>query len=181
MAWIIREGEDKKRRGVQFQSLDGRDSRPAVRLGRVSEKRAQDALRYIEDLIKAKTTGSTPRTSTLEWVAGVPGKLRKRLENVGLIERQERMKVPTLGEFLKTYIKGRKDVAKGTITNYERVREDMETFFGADRLLDEITPGDAEDFRIHLGAAAGGTCRGAPWLGGASERSNSLPPPSSGR
>ncbi len=151
MAWIIREqGQKKTLRGVEFQSLDGSGSTAKVRLGAVSEKRAQDALRYIEDLIRAKTTGSAPRNSTQEWIAEVPAKVRKRLERAELIEHKVNETIPTLGEWLDRYIDGRKDWKPRTRRNCEQARDNLVAFFGAAKALEAITPADAKAFRIYL-------------------------------
>ena len=56
----------------------------------------------------------------------------------------------TLGDFLDRYIDGRTDVKPTTTTHLIRARRDLERFFGADRPLISITPGDADEYRRHL-------------------------------
>ena len=83
-------------------------------------------------------------------LAGVPDALRRRLEGFGLIELQKRRECPMLGDWLHAYVEGRRDVKEATATVYGHTRRNMLAFFGGAKLLDEITPGDADAFRVHL-------------------------------
>ena len=157
MASITTDGKTK-RRAILFVAPDG--TRPRVRLGRVTMKQAETAKRFIEDLVACKVTGDAPKNATAEWLAGLPDTIRRRVERAGLVEPQDRREHPTLSEWVRRYIEGRTDVKPGTRINLEQVENDLVGFF-ADKRLDTITPGDAEDFRIHLKARslAEGTIR----------------------
>ena len=147
-----------KRRAIQFVAPDGR--RPRIRLGKVTMKQAETAKRFIEDLVACKVTGDAPKNATAEWVAGLPDTIRRRVERAGLVEPKERRECPTVAEWVRRYIEGRTDVKRGTRINLKQVENDLTEFF-MDKRLDAITPGDAEDFRIHLKARglAEGTIR----------------------
>lgn len=82
------------RRAVQFVGGDGK--RRTVRLGKASKRQAETAKGYIEDLVACKTTGTAPKGTTAEWLAGLPDVIRGRLERVGLVEPQERRECPTV-------------------------------------------------------------------------------------
>jgi len=75
---------DKKsgRRTVQFVGTDGK--RRSIRLGKVSKRQAESAKGFIEDLVACLTTGTAPKNATAEWLAGLPGVIRQRVERAGL-------------------------------------------------------------------------------------------------
>jgi len=141
--------EPNGRRLIQLSP--GEDpGRRKVRLGKVSKKDAATACVHVEKLIGAKASGGAVDLATSEWVGGLPPFVRKRLEQLGLIEPQERRECPTLAEWLAGYIRGRADVKPNTRANYERTQASLIAFFGDAKRLDEITAGDAEDFRVYL-------------------------------
>ncbi len=55
-----------------------------------------------------------------------------------------------MADWLQTYIAGRRDVKPATATVYSHTKRNLLAFFDGSRLLDDITPGEAEDFRIYL-------------------------------
>ena len=83
----------------------------------------------------------------IKWVASLERKMATKLASHGLIGLQ---KAFPLGEFLDSYIKMRTDVKDGTSTVYGHTRRCLVEFFGADKLLREITSGDAVAWRINL-------------------------------
>ena len=77
------------------------------------------------------------------------------MERTGLVEPQEQRECPTLGEWLQRYIEGRQDVKESTRAKYGQAEGKLLTFFGADKRLDDITPGDVDEFRVYLKVTAG--------------------------
>jgi len=146
---------DKKtgRRVVRFVGDDGK--RRSVRLGDVSKRQAETAKGYIEDIVACKATGSSPKGTTAEWLAGMPDAIRRRIESVGPIELQERRECPTVAAWVATYIESRKDVKDSTRVKYGQAKGRLLAFFGPDKRLDDITPGDVDEFRVYLKATAG--------------------------
>jgi len=140
---------DKKtgRRAVQFVGDDGK--RRTVRLGKVNKRQAETAKGYIEDLVACKVTGTAPKRTTAEWLSGLPDLIVRRLERVGLITPQKRRECLTVVEWIRQYIESRTDVKPRTRVNLEQAEKDLAGLF-ASKHLDEITPGDAEDFRVYL-------------------------------
>ncbi len=136
------------RRTVQFVGDNGK--RRSIRLGKVNKRQAESAKLFIEDLLHCKVTGTSPKGTTAEWIAGLPDAIRQRIERTGLLGPQERRECPTLDEWLRQYIEGRRDVKPATATVYGHTRRNLLAFFGTKQRLDEITAGDAEDFRIFL-------------------------------
>ncbi len=74
--------------------------------------------------------------------------LHDKLAAVGLVRKRGSM---TLGPYLDSYIATRSDVKVSTATVYGHTRRCLVEFFGADKALRDITPGDADEWRIWLG------------------------------
>jgi len=66
-----------------------------------------------------------------------------------LIPKREK-EAATLGPFLTSYIKGRTDVKPLTIRHLNDARRNLIAYFGEEKPLADITPGDADDFRRNL-------------------------------
>jgi len=135
-------------RAIQFTAPDGR--RPVVRLGKVSRKIAEAARGMIEALAAARRTGTALDGAAAAWVAGLPDVLRRRIEAAGLIGARDGHNIPTLGEWLSAYVAMRGDVKAGTRVVYGQTVRNLKEFFGVDRPLDEVTPGDATEFQAWL-------------------------------
>lgn len=86
---------------------------------------------------------------------GIGDKLAGKLERAGLIQRRS---VAVLGKFLDAYI-DRKARKPRTRTNYTLGRTYLVKFFGEDKLLREITSGDADRWKdwMHAENYANGT------------------------
>jgi len=124
--------------------------RPKIRLGKVTKREAESARVHIENLLRSRTTGSPMPPATADWLAAVPESLRRRIERAGLVAPPGGHRRPTLAEWVPAYIEGRSDVKPGTKVNMEQVERNLLAYFGPMKRLDEVTAGDAEDFRIHL-------------------------------
>lgn len=80
-----------------------------------------------------------------------PERVRARLEKLGLVEkRPESHSAVTLKEWIDRYIETRSDVKPSTRLIYDDARQKLLAYFGDDRLLRDITAGDADEFRLHL-------------------------------
>ena len=152
MASVVNEGGG--RRTIQLSEGE-QAGRPKIRLGKVSARQAAMAQLHIEKLITAHSVGGGLETATLDWLADLPNGLRKRLERVGLVAAKARANVPTLGKWLDEYTASRRDVKTATATVYGHTVRNMLAFFGGDKLIDEITPGDADGFRVFLKTTEG--------------------------
>ena len=133
-------------RAVLVICPDGRRRR--IRLGRVTKDVALEVKRHVEHLLARRRHGLPLPGSTAEWIGGLAGRLRQRLAVCGLAEAAP--SAPTLGAWLTRYVEGRGDVAGNTRFKYEAVRKDLIGYFGADKPLDALGPGDAEDFNVWL-------------------------------
>ncbi len=136
--------------------IDG-DKRPKIGLGRMPMKMAQGICTKIEDLVFAKQSRTSASPQTAEWVSDLEGKLRERLEELGLIRSQttEDEKKPgagmTLAVFLDDFVARRTATSKpATLIVYGHTHRCLVDKFGADKPLSEITTGDAKDWRMWL-------------------------------
>ena len=143
MASITKEPNGRKT--IQFVASD--EKRRSIRLGKVSLKQAQTVKLKIEDLLASSITGSTPRRETSEWLADLDDGLHDKLASVGLVQRRGR---GTLAAFIDGYLSDRSDVKETTRTAYRRVRRYLVEYFGEGKSLREITPGDADLWRLSL-------------------------------
>ncbi len=127
----------------------GLSKRPKISLGKVTRKQAQVALGHIENLIRAKTTGSVMPQATADYLANATEAVLARLEKVKLIEPRQK-KVVKLGPFIATYIDSRDDYAENTRRNHEQTMKDLLECFPADMLLADFTRANADEFRRSL-------------------------------
>ncbi len=137
--------QDGGRRLIQFIAADKR--RRSVRLGKVSMRQAEAVRVKVEDLLAATITGHTVARETSEWLRELDDALHDRLAAVGLVQPRRRI---ALGPFIDEYIAARTDVKATTATVYRRARKHLLHYFGADKPLEDITPGDAERWRVSL-------------------------------
>jgi site-specific recombinase XerD len=75
---------------------------------------------------------------------------RKRLAAVGLIDAPERAARLTLKPFLDAYMANRADIKPGTRVALGQTIGYLTEFFGPDKGLEHITPGDADEWRQFL-------------------------------
>ncbi len=146
MASISNDPGGKRR--ILFVGPGGK--RSAVRLGKVPERAAQTVRIHIEHLAAALATRTAPPMETTQWVAAVDDVLHDRLARVGLVEPRAKSERVTLGAFLDDYLAGRTDAKASTHLVLGHTRRCLIGFFGANALLDSITPAEAERWRNKL-------------------------------
>ena len=141
------------RRTIQFVSSD--QTRKSIRLGRVTQRDAEAIKLRVEHLIASSISGSAIDSDTARWVAGLNATLRDRLERVGLlkIDDQNSNNANTLADFVDQYIATRVDVKAATLTIWNHTRRNLVDYFGARKLIHDITEGDAETWRLSLVSA----------------------------
>jgi len=133
---------------VQFTGMTGK--RHSVRLGRVNKRQAESARRFIGELVKARVSGEAPPRATVEWAAGLPERIYGVLVKGGLADSRRRGQCPPVAAWAQAYIASRTDLKPGTRTNLLQTASNLAAFFGPMRRLDEVTLGDAKEFRTFL-------------------------------
>jgi len=110
--------------------------------------------------VKRKATG-TPDAVAVAWLTDLPDASYAKLAKAGLVEprtspQSEPEPAPApkacLGAFLDEYIKGRTDIKPQSLTVIGHTVRNLVDCFGNDKALDAITEGDADKFRMYLGA-----------------------------
>jgi integrase len=133
------------RRTIQFFDADGK--RKSIRLGIVPKKTAEALKLRVEALLNAKITNTPWDRDTAAWLAGIGADLADKLAAVGLIEERDQS---TLGDFTASYIQRRTDIKPRTRINLEQCRTRLIDFFGANRSLRSLSPGDADNWLLWL-------------------------------
>ena len=145
----IQRGSDGKpdgRRMIQFKHPDGK--RRSLRLGKCSKKNAEIVRGHVEEIIQSLTTGEALEKHTADWLKRVGDDLHDRMSRAGLVKAREQA---TLKAFVDDYVaKKRTEVGDSTLQKFEITRGHLVDYFGANKALRDITPGDAEDWRAHL-------------------------------
>ncbi len=135
-------------RRILFVAADG--SRKTVRLGKCSERDAEQVCRHVEAMAAATIHGQPVSRETAVWVKGIGRTLHDRLARAGLVTGRAAVEKTKLGPFIDAYIAGRIDAKPRTIINLKQARKALVGYFGEDKPLAAITAGDADAFRLAL-------------------------------
>lgn len=147
MASISR--EPNGHRTLQFVSIDGK--RKSIRLGKLSKKDADAIVVKVEALLSAALAKTAVDAETARWLGEIPDKLANKLARAGLTSpRQAAEPVPQLGPFLSDYIARQTHHKPNTTKTIAQAERLLTEFFGAEKAIDRITPGDAEDWQQQL-------------------------------
>ncbi len=133
---------------IQFTAPDG--SRKTIRLGKIQKKDAEAFKYRVEVLLDAKMAGVAVDRDTAGWVGGLSDSMRDRIERAELIEPREKVASYTLAKWVRDYILGRTDIKPNSLRNMKQAETDLIVFLGDKKMLDAVTPGDAEEFRRFL-------------------------------
>ena len=146
MASIVSYNDGLRR--IEFVPAKGQKRR-IVRLGAVNMKIAESWKAKIEALLSDNLQTRPHDAEVAQWLAGLDETMLAKLRKAGLADGVGTTQT-TLAAFLDQYIAGRGDVKLSTATVYGHTRRCLVGFFGVDKLMREITPGDADAFRVHL-------------------------------
>lgn len=144
MASIAHDGNGRRR--ILFVAPDG--TRKTIRLGKVDKKTAEGVCRHVEALLAAQIAAQPIPRETAVWLAEIGDTLRARLAAAGLIETRPTW---TLAALIEAWMNSRSGgLRPGTLARLKQSQRSALEFFGPDRRIASITPGDAEDFRAAL-------------------------------
>lgn len=143
MASITTESNGHRR--LLFTDSDGR--RKSIRLGKLGFKSAQTIARHIESLLAAREHADPVPPVTAVWIKSIGETLRSKLAQVGLVDQHKKVQ---LGEFLNEYILSRPDIKPATREVWQQPCRNLRDYFGADKPLRSITPGDGDRFKAWL-------------------------------
>ncbi|MCL2329780.1 MAG: site-specific integrase [Phycisphaerae bacterium] len=140
--------EPNGHRRILFVAADG--SRKTVRLGKCSQRDAEQVCRHVEVLAAATIHGQPVARETAVWLSSISHTLYDRLARTGLVEPRAAAVSTKLGPFIDEYIAGRVDTKPRTIINLKQARKAIVNYFGEGKVLETITPGEADAFRLSL-------------------------------
>jgi len=133
------------KRAIQFIAPNGK--RKTIHLGAVPQRIA-DFLKFrIEALLSYIIAGCPPDAELSRWVASLDGVMLAKLSKVGLVSQNH---VVTIKSFVESYIHSRTDTKAGTQGVYKDTLKNILAYFGENKVLRDVTRGDAADWRIFL-------------------------------
>ena len=142
--------KDKRGRWRVEFFVPGCPKRKTLRLGVVAQRVAEEIEGKIERIVASQKAGLTLDEATEAWVARLPENLRQRLVQLQVISDGGRRQRSSLGGFIEDYLAARTDLKPGTHANLRAARIWLEKFFGAERDLGSVTPGEADLYRAWL-------------------------------
>src|SRR6056297_402049 len=152
MATIIQ----KQNKTIEIRFVDADGKPQSLYPGKIPKRTAESIGGKIEHIVGRQIVGSEPDHDVAQWLAGLPEKLHKKLVKKGIAAPRKTAEpevpsksAPTLKAWTDEYIRNHPG-ADGTIEQLEITARGLCKKFGADRRIDDITPGDAEDFRKWL-------------------------------
>jgi hypothetical protein len=154
---------------VFFLDKDGK--RRCVCLGKLPPKRVDAIAVRIAELNAANIAGVSVDNDTAQWLSQIGTDLYRKLTAVELVKPRGQSR---LGDFLQTYIDARKDIKARTRLNLDVCKARLVEFFGAEKDLRGINPGDADAWVVFLK----GKYARQPSAGPSSEPGNSSATPS---
>ena len=133
----------------RIQFFDGSGKRRALRLGKITKRQAEYIARRVEQLVGEKFSGHVRDDETSRWLNSIDDSLYDKLAKIGLVAPRQSQDLE-LGKYLDDYIAGRTDVKPRTAINYEQAARNLTDYFGRDRKLSCITPGECDQWRVWL-------------------------------
>ena len=135
--------------GFRIQFMIGGERR-AIRLGKCAKADARHVADHVQALATAKLYGTPLAQQTASWLTAIYPQLQEKLVRAGLIEAETPQATVTLGEFMADYIASRCDVKPASKVVWGHTHRNLLDYFGPDRDIRTITPGDADQFKLHL-------------------------------
>jgi integrase len=126
-----------------------------IRLGAISKQQAEVTRNRVNAIAAAQAIGCPVDADTAAWLARIDDWLYDKLVKAELVPPRARptdepVRAVTLGEHLAKLFAARPREKKTTARNEQRARRLLEEYFGKDRTLESITPGDGDDYRAWL-------------------------------
>jgi len=138
----------KNERRIFFCGLDGKEH--SIWLGKVPARSAETFRVLIDSLEHALMTGQAPERDVLVKIERLLPRVRAKLEHYGLMKAKVTQAETSIGQFITDYVKTRTKVKPATKEIWRQGEKSLLAFFGSDRPLQRVTPGDADEYLEHL-------------------------------
>ena len=122
--------------------------RQIIRVGRMSVRTAATIKAQVEAIVADKLANRPHDAETSKWLGNLDETMLGRLRAVGLADGVG-LAQTALGAFLEQYIGGITG-KPATVISYKNVRRNLEEFFGAGKMVRDITASDADAWRAWL-------------------------------
>ncbi len=138
-----------------IQFTNSQRKRKTIRLGKHRSEKSADKIRTkVESLVADAIRGKPHTADVAKWVRQIEHRdpdLYDKLAAVDLVSSRDPVGQMTLVALCDRYISERSaDVKWSTLITYRNAKRNLVEKFGADRLIDSITPADADDWRRWL-------------------------------
>lgn len=145
MASIGREGVRGELKRIIFRDAAGKQR--SLRLGRCSERAAQNALAGFERVLEAHRVGSTIHPDGVRWLEAIDDRLHARVVRLGLgVEPRKGAAVVTLAELLDRF-DAAASVKASTKAAYKQTTDSLRAHLGGETPLASVTPAHADNWR----------------------------------
>jgi len=143
--------KDKNGAWILQYTLAGR--RRSIWLGKLAKKDVETFRGHVEKLVVAVKIGTAPPDATAEWLGRLDVEYYRKLASHELVPPREddiAANRVTLTAFIDRYLASRTDLQPGTEKVYKQTRASLITYFGDNKPIDEITAGDASEWRLWM-------------------------------
>ena len=128
-------------KAIQIVMPDG--ARRAIGIGKVGFKAAESFRVHVGHIESAHVGGHPIPPATAKWVAQTKPQVRRRLEELGMIEPQAEQEGLTIHDLIERYLADL-TVKPRTIVRYRNHTQPLRDYFGNGRDVAGITAGDAD-------------------------------------
>jgi integrase len=144
VASIGYEGTRGELKRILYRDAAGKQQ--SLRLGKCSERAAQNARAGFERVLEARRVGSTIHPDGVRWLEAINDRLHARVAKLGLTEPRKGAALVTLGMLLDRF-DAAGSVKAGTRTTYLQALGMLREHLGETTPLGSITPAHADDWR----------------------------------
>lgn len=130
--------------------VDKNGDRQGIILGVMAMRDAKKIKDKIEAILGNINAGNSLDGETAKWLNDIPDKLHRKLVAKGLAKPRVKLGQLLLAQFIDEYLEKRTDLKPRTIINLKQAKRWLVKFFGKDKPLEDITEGDADEFRLFL-------------------------------
>ena len=144
MASIGREGKRGQLKRILYRDAAGKQQ--SLRLGKCSERAAQNALAGFERVLEAHRVGSTIHPDGVRWLEAIDDRIHARVVALGLAEPRKGAAVVTLADLLDRF-EAAAAVKPSTLAAYRQTTGSLREHLGGETPLASITPAHADGWR----------------------------------